>query len=64
MFFGIIYSENRLGENFMADVYKFRVKLQELEKYLWRDMEYFCYFLHIFLLFSWVIIVHLGIFTF
>ena len=39
MFFGIIYSENRLGENFMADVYKFRVKLQELEKYLWRDIE-------------------------
>lgn len=23
----------------MADVYKFRVKLQELEKYLWRDIE-------------------------
>lgn len=39
MLLGIIYLENRLGENFMADVYKFRVKLQELEKYLWRDIE-------------------------
>ena len=24
----------------MADVYKFRVKLQELEKYLWRDNDF------------------------
>lgn len=38
-FFGIICSENRLGDDFVADVYKFRVKLQELERYLWRDIE-------------------------
>lgn len=30
-FCSMINSENRLGENFIADVYKFRVKLQELK---------------------------------